>query len=282
MKYKNLIIILISFCLGNVTPTSAEERIISAGGSITEIMYELGLAEHIIAVDSSSYYPFEATQKPKVGYFRRLSAEGVLSLNPTRLIGSNGVGPEETIAQIKNTGVDVKVFSQEIYTFEAWKAYIREVGSYFNLLSKAESIIARVEDSLLKANHRLSDLQKTAVFLMDLGDRGPVAAGNNTVPDMLFKLAGLNNIFKDYDGFKPFSTERLIQIKPDLIVMPNHVVEKLGGEENICQNMMIKLTTSERGCDILVMDALLALGFGTRIDQAVEKLRFGLEIKNKD
>ncbi len=252
--------------------SESKERMIAAGGSITEIMYELGLEDQVIAVDSSSYFPHEVTFKPQVGYFRRLSSEGVLSLNPTHLIGSNGTGPDEAIDQISNTGVEVKVFNQEIYNLNAWKAYIREVAQYFELPDKAEIIITRVEQSLPTVENSSVQPQKTAIFIMDLGDRGPVAAGKNTVPNMLFKLAGINNVVEQYDGFKPFSAESLVQIKPDMIVMPDHVVKKLGGRERVCQNKTIQLATSKQGCHLLVMDALLALGFGTRIDQAVDVL----------
>ncbi len=252
--------------------TTAEERIISAGGSITEIMYELGLGHQIIAVDSSSYFPHEATEKPQVGYFRRLSAEGVLSMNPTQLVASNGAGPDEALLHISNAGVAVKVFNQEIYTLTAWKDYVKQVGQYFEVPAKASTIVERVERSLSSIKAVPVEHRKSAVFLMDIGDRGPVAAGNNTVPDMLFELAQLNNIVDVYEGFKPFSSEQLIQLKPDVIVMPSHVVQKMGGVTSICQNMVIKLTTADQGCDVLVLDALLALGFGTRIDEAVEVL----------
>ncbi len=264
---KKFIIILILFG----TSVNARERTIAAGGSITEIMYELGLGQEIIAVDSSSYFPSEATKKPKVGYFRRLSAEGVLSTNPTRLVASNGAGPDEALLQISNAGVEVKVFKQEIYNLGAWKSYLREVGAYFQVSLKAEQIIDRVQANINAVNSP-KERKKTAIFLMDVGDRGLVAAGKNTVPNMLFDLSYLNNIVVEFEGYKPFSAEQLIKAKPDLIVMPSHVVEKMGGVTAICKNMTIAMTTAERGCDILVMDALLALGFGTRIDQAVEIL----------
>jgi len=249
---------------------AAETRYISAGGSITEIMYELGLGDQVIAVDSSSYYPPEAFAKPHVGYFRRLSAEGVLSTNPTHLIASNGAGPDEALQQIKNAGVEVKVFKQEIYTLDSWKEYLLEVGLYFDATEQAQDIIDEVVIKL--SSMKNSNAKKTGIFLMDVGDRGPVAAGQNTVPNMLMNLAHINNIVNEFEGFKPYSTEQLIKIKPDVIIMPSHVVERMGGEEQICQNMTIAMTTADQGCDILVLDALLALGFGTRIDDAVETL----------
>ena len=59
-------------------------RILSIGGDVTEILYALKADGKIIAVDSTSQFPAEALkQKPNVGYLRALSAEGVLSTNPT-------------------------------------------------------------------------------------------------------------------------------------------------------------------------------------------------------
>lgn len=266
--------LLICLLLITSWSTSAEKRIVSAGGSITEILYAFGLADQIIAVDSSSYYPIEAQQKTKVGYFRSLSAEGVLALRPTLVAAANGAGPDEVLAQIDQAGIEIKVFRQEIYTIETWQNYMMEIGQYFGLTEKANSIVNRVMHNLRAINHsnKATQQKRNAIFIMNIGDRGPLAAGKNTVPDMLLSLANYNNLAADINSYKPFSTEKLIALKPDLIVMPSHVVKRMGGKEKVCNNHVIKMTTQHNGCDILVMDALLALGFGTRIDEAVNIL----------
>lgn len=64
----------------------------------------------------------------------------------------------------------------------------------------------------------------------------------------------------------------MIKSEPDFIVMPSHVVDRMGGVKAICEQQDIKLTTRNIGCHIMVMDALLALGFGSRLDQAVTTL----------
>jgi hypothetical protein len=77
-------------------------RIVSVGGAVTEILYALGLADRIVAVDSTSLFPAEALkQKPNVGYMRALSAEGVLGLNPSLVLAIEGSGPKETIAVLE-------------------------------------------------------------------------------------------------------------------------------------------------------------------------------------
>ncbi len=253
---------------------NAQQKIVSAGGSVTEILYALGLGEQIIAVDSSSYYPFEAQKKPQIGYFRTLSAEGVLALKPTLIAAANGAGPDEVLAQIAQTGIDIKVFRQEIYTIKTWQKYMMEIGKYFDLSVKANSIVDRVMSNLENIQNKTDPNQEKldGIFIMNIGDRGPLAAGKNTVPDMLLSLANFNNLAAGIESFKPFSTEKLIAMKPDMIVMPSHVVERMGGKTQVCENQIIQMATQHNGCNILVMDALLALGFGTRIDEAVNLL----------
>ena len=61
----------------DVTVTDAR-RIVSIGGSVTEILYALGLAERIVAVDTTSIHPPSALKdKPNVGYMRALSPESL-------------------------------------------------------------------------------------------------------------------------------------------------------------------------------------------------------------
>ena len=56
-------------------------RVVSVGGSITEILYELGADQRIVAVDSTSQFPPRAlTEKKNVGYMRALSPEGCSAL----------------------------------------------------------------------------------------------------------------------------------------------------------------------------------------------------------
>ena len=52
------------------------QRVVSIGGAVTEILYDLGLEDRIVAVDTTSTAPARAlAQKPNVGYMRALSAE---------------------------------------------------------------------------------------------------------------------------------------------------------------------------------------------------------------
>jgi len=66
------------------TPAQAAARVVSLGGSVTEVVYALGAGDRLVAVDISSLYPQAAQTLPKVGYYRDVSVEGIASLRPDR------------------------------------------------------------------------------------------------------------------------------------------------------------------------------------------------------
>ncbi|MFT6101539.1 MAG: iron complex transport system substrate-binding protein [Arenicella sp.] len=248
-------------------------RIISAGGSITEILFALGLGGNLVGVDTSSLYPEEAIELPKVGYFRSLGAEGLMSLRPDIIIAAKGAGPSAALKQVNMLGVEVRTYDQDTYTLDAWKKLIIDLGDDYSKNIEATRLIEKVTQglSLQDTQRRFKNEQLNAVALLSIGQRGPVAAGKNTVPSLLLTLAGINNLADTLDGYKPFSSELLATQKLDLVLIPSHVIAGLGGKEAVCENQIIKLAMSG-GCNIHVMDPLLLMGFGTRLDQAVGQI----------
>ena len=74
---------------GAEATNAAAPRILSLGGDVTEILHDLGQSDKVVAVDTTSQFPASALkEKNSVGYLRALSAEGVLSVNPTLILAS--------------------------------------------------------------------------------------------------------------------------------------------------------------------------------------------------
>lgn len=75
-------------------------------GDIAETVWALGLGDRVVGVAVSVTYPAGAAAHPKkIGYARDLNAEGVLSLRPTVVVGTEDAGPPEVIDQIDAAGV---------------------------------------------------------------------------------------------------------------------------------------------------------------------------------
>ncbi len=76
-------------------------RIVSVGGSLTEIVYALGAGKMLAARDQTSTYPEEAKKLPDIGYMRQLAPEGVLSVNSTGILLLDGSGPPDALDVLK-------------------------------------------------------------------------------------------------------------------------------------------------------------------------------------
>ena len=127
---------------------SNTEKVVVAGGSLTEIMYYLGLQQKIVALDVTSSYPKEAKKLPSIGYVRALSTEGVLSLDPTLVIGENDMGPENVVEQIKRTNIDLRIIP-ETHSAEGIKSKVLCLGTIFDLNDKTKKKRALTESSPL-------------------------------------------------------------------------------------------------------------------------------------
>lgn len=83
--------LILLFCLISFSVFSkpAPLRIVSANGTLSEILVGLGLESQIVGVDVTSTYPASLEKLPKIGHNRNISSEGILALNPDVIVTSD-------------------------------------------------------------------------------------------------------------------------------------------------------------------------------------------------
>ncbi len=275
--------LLISLCcsIGFATfSTHAEklgnERIVSAGGSVTEILFALDLGAQIVAVDTSSLYPVEATTLPKIGYYRQLSPEGVLAQKPDILVGHSSMGPEDVLSQISTTDVEV-LHVEHDYSVESLYGLIDTLAKRFKQEEAGKKLIAHISNELNTVSSDISSQPNhsntnTLAFFASVGSRGLVAAGTKTMPSTLFKLAGANNAFADLEGYKPISPESLLVAKPSRLFIPSHAAAGQSVEK-LCQLPALRMWAELTGCNITVVDPLVFMGLSPRLANGVALIK---------
>ena len=78
--------LMILFSLSTPAFGAAPSRIVSLAPNITEILYELGLGERVVAVTDFCDYPPAVKSKPRVGGFTNPSLEAVVGAKPDLVI----------------------------------------------------------------------------------------------------------------------------------------------------------------------------------------------------
>ncbi|OJI41301.1 Hemin-binding periplasmic protein HmuT precursor [Vibrio vulnificus] len=240
---------------------AAQERIISAGSAVTELILALHAEQSLIAVDVTSQLP-EGQQLPKIGYHRRLSAEGLLALSPTKLIGSDEMGPAPVLQQLKSTGVDIEVVNTQA-NVDGLKARIDQIAAILNKPQEAQQLKSLVDQQVqsLKANQPTNQKKKVLFLLIHEG-RAANVAGTDTTPDAIINLAGAINPAADkITAYKPLSSESMVEMQPDVILVSGRSFEKLGGPDAIIKMMpLLAATPAGQNKQIMAIDGAALVG----------------------
>jgi iron complex transport system substrate-binding protein len=248
-------------------------RVLILGGDLVEIAYALDAADALVGADDTAVWPPEAEALPKVGYLRRLSAEGMLSLAPDLVLASPAAGPETALRSLSAAGVTVLTGPQG-EGFDAVPAKIAFVGQALGRQAQAAALAERVTAEMAQvqaAVARVAD-HPSVLFLISVGAGAPVASGAGTAADAMIRLAGGRNAVQGFEGYKPLSAEAALGIAPDVALLPDHAARAAGGPEQAMAAAGLTQTPAGRAGRVVVMDGLKLLGFGPRTPQAVGEL----------
>lgn len=264
---------LAAMALSAVAASSwAEQRIISADGALTEIVYALGAGDRVVGVDTTSTYPPQATELPQIGYKRALTAEGALSLRPSLLLASQESGPPEVLKQLAEAGLNVEVLSAKPSLMMV-KEKIARVSWLLQKQSEGEQLWQQVKAEVDKAQATVPqmDTPVKVLFILGFGNHGSSVGGVDTAADVMIRMAGGINIASGITGYKPMPAEAIVAAQPDVILLMNRGPIPAVLEE-VRNHPALKLTPAVKNGRIVSMDGSLLLGFGPRIGKALNQL----------
>ena len=230
-------------------PVSArQQRIVCAGGAMTECVFALGAGDQIVAVDTTSLYPRAALSLPKIGYLRQLAVEGVLSLSPDIVLADRDAGPPNVLSQLQATGSLLHQFQGPL-SAAAVPDKVRFVGQLLDREKRAEEVAAAINTDLATLAQAVARVAARPRVLFILGTVKGRMAGRGTIADLVINLAGGLNVAGDFDSYRAVSAEGIIGPQPDFVVtMFQGDQAPLAGEDPV------EKATKELGLDILPED----------------------------
>lgn len=256
---------------------AGESRVVSIGGSITEIVYALGAQDRLVAVDSTSRHPAEARDHPNVGYMRQLSAEPLLALDPGLLLAIEDTGPAHVLDQLRAAGTRL-VMVPDDPSPQGVLEKIEVVAEALGLEGRGRQLVARLELEFaeLDAHLAATDRAPKVLFLLSVGSGVPLAAGRDTSAAGIVELAGGTNAVTVFEGFKPLSPEAAVAAAPEILLVTKRTLGLLGGPDKLLARPELAATPAGHARRFVEMDGLLLLGFGPRTPQAIRELAAAL------
>ncbi|VVP13124.1 heme/hemin ABC transporter substrate-binding protein [Pseudomonas fluorescens] len=256
------------------------QRWVSAGGALSEWVSALGGESKLVGVDTTSQHPQALKALPSIGYQRSLSAEGILSLRPDILIGTEEMGPPPVLAQVKAANVRVELFSAQpdLPTLEK---NVTHLGQLLGAEKQATQLLQSYQQQLDAQKTRVTDAQsrhKAPGVLLLLGHAGgkPLIAGKDTAADWLLEQAGGRNL-ATHTGYKPFSVESLASLDPEVLVFSDRALTGEAAKVALFkENPILNASRAAKAGRVLELDpTLLVGGLGPRLPAALKTLSDG-------
>lgn len=280
MRLITLTALVVSFLSISAHSETYPQRIVTAGGDLTEIVYALGAENRVVGVDVTSNFPASAKDKKQIGYVRRISAEGVLALAPDLVLGAHDMGPPTAVEQLRAAGVRVELAPRGD-SVSGISSKVQFVGRVLGLREEAQHLASRIETDLNREAARASSQHSKCrvIFILALGEGEPMVAGVGSSAAKIIELAGGINAVTGFNGYKPMSREAIVASRPDVILMMESTVARYGGINNIFERPELALTPAGQKRQYVSMDGMLLLGFGPRTPLAIEQLGKALRQK---
>lgn len=229
MRLRTRVVALCVGLLASHQAAAAElpQRWVSAGGAVSEWVSALGGEAKLVGVDTTSQHPESLKALPSIGYQRQLSAEGILSLRPQILVGTEEMGPPPVLSQIRNAGVQVELFSAQP-DVAALQGNLQHLGQLLGAEDQASQALKVYQQQLDQQKVRITEAQlkqKAPGVLLLIGNAGgkPLIAGKDTAADWLLQRAGGHNL-ATHTGYKPFSNESLASLNPEVLVFADRAL----------------------------------------------------------
>lgn len=257
----------------------SKARVVTLGGAITEVVFELGRGEQVVGVDVTSTWPEEVGQLPRVGYYRKLSAEGILALRPDHILVLEDAGPAQVLEQIEGAGVTIhRLPSRE--SLEVVPERIEKIGELLGESDEARGLIAEVEQDMERVRARREEVadedRPKVLFIYARGANVLMVAGEGTSAEAMLEAAGAQNAVTGFEGFKPLTPEAVIAAKPEYIVAPSAGAESIGGIEGVLGLPGVAQTPAGEQRRVVTVDDARLLGFGPRAGRGLLEMQDGL------
>lgn len=253
------------------------QRWVSAGGALTEWVSALGAESKLVGVDSTSQHPESLKNLPSIGYQRQLSAEGILSLRPQVLIGTEEMGPPPVLSQMRSAGVQVELFSARA-DLPALQSNLQHLGKLMGSEDKATQLFEQFAQQLRQQQAWISQAQEKQAapgVLLLLGQAGGnlLIAGKDTAADWLLRESGGRNL-ATHKGYKPFSVELLAELNPQVLVFADRSLSGAAARTALFkQNPILASSDAAKAGRVFEVDpTLLVGGLGPRLPHTLKRL----------
>ncbi|MBN2590564.1 MAG: cobalamin-binding protein [Sedimentisphaerales bacterium] len=246
------------------------ERIVSLAPNITEILFELGLGDKIIAVDNDSDYPPQVDKIDKVGTFWQPSTESIIAMKPDLVITLWFAQQKSVAETLENLGYKVLVLRME--KFDELPEAIQKIGDVTGVSQKAEQLISDIENKINELKIKFQQNKNTKVLWVIQEEPLRVAGRNTFLNELVEAAGGENAIGQTLQQYPSISSEEILSCGAEIIIQSAMSKDNIESQQKNAERFWSKypnLPAVKNGrIYVLYSDTILRLG--PRLPEGIE------------
>ncbi|MEX0966150.1 MAG: helical backbone metal receptor [Bacteroidia bacterium] len=235
------------------------QRIISVVPSQTELLFDLGLEQHVAGITWFCERPADKVkQVPKIGGTKNLKVDKILSLKPDLVIANKEENEKE---QIEELARHVPVWTSDVNDLPSALEMIREVGRLCDKQEEAEEMAAKIAAGF--AELRPASTERTAYLIW----RQPwMTVGRDTFIHDVMERAGYKNIYSRKIRYPETSLEELAASEPEVILLSS---EPFPFKQKHVEEVLQAIPSAR----VELTDGQVFSWYGSRLLQSIEVLK---------
>ncbi|MFE6893812.1 hemin ABC transporter substrate-binding protein [Streptomyces sp. NPDC057694] len=255
------------------------DRIVPLSGSLSELVFTLGLGKHVVARDITATFT-QAKKLPVVTRNHDVSAESVLSLKPDLVLAETTTGPAEAMQQIRDAGIPVVVIDPATGLSDVGTR-IRAVADTLGVPAAGKKLTRRSEDRIAAVRRTIpkpksaKDRPRVAFLYLRGSASVYLLGGKESGATSLLEAAGAvdagaaSGLRKD---FTAITSEALAKAAPDAILVMSKGLESVGGIDGMVKIPGVAETPAGVDRRVVSVEDGVLLNYGPRTDQVLASI----------
>ncbi|MEV0484392.1 ABC transporter substrate-binding protein [Streptomyces sp. NPDC050508] len=261
---------------GKKVTVDKARRVVPLSGSLSEIVFTLGLGDRVVARDITATFQ-QAAELPLVTRNHDVSAESVLSLKPDLVLAEKTTGPSEAMGQIRAAGVPVLVVDPA--------QGLDDVGPRIQAVADALGVTAAGKELTKRSEERITAVRKAipahkekprVAFLYLRGSASVyLMGGKGSGATSLLEAAGAVDAGAESglrQDFTAITTEALAKAAPDAILVMTKGLESVGGVDGLVKIPGVAQTPAGMNRRVVSIEDGVLLNYGPRTDQVLKSI----------
>jgi len=247
-------------------------RVVALANGSAEIIDSLGLKKILIGRDIASTEP-ALKSVPVVTSGHQVVPEKIIALGPDLVIVDSSVGPSQAIDSLEKAGIRIELI-EEVWQVDAISKKVLELASLLGVNASGAELAELIDRTIVEASKKVTASPRVLFLYLRGGNSIYFVGGKGSGADSLLSSIGAIDVgaANQSQPFTPLTAERLIELKPEVILVMTKGLASVGGVTGLSELPGVAQTPAGKAGRVISVDDSLLLSFGARTPSLLTKL----------